>query len=84
MKSCLCNNVNGLKGIMLSEISQTEKDKYPMISLIPEIQIHTHTHQTKEQTNKAHRYRELIGGSQRQRTGGGNKWINCLTVLFVV
>ena len=26
-----------LEGIMLSEISQTEKDRYPMISLICEI-----------------------------------------------
>ena len=30
----ICNKWIDLKGIMLSEISQTEKDKYHMISLI--------------------------------------------------
>ena len=35
MKSChLCTTWMDLEGIMLSEISQTEKDKYYMISLI--------------------------------------------------
>ena len=29
----ICNNMDDLEGIMLSEISQTEKDKYSMISL---------------------------------------------------
>ena len=29
----ICNNMDELEGIMLSEISQTEKDKYCMLSL---------------------------------------------------
>ena len=29
----ICNNLGELEGIMLSEISQVEKDKYQMISL---------------------------------------------------
>ena len=32
--SVIYNNTNDFEGIMLSEISQTEKDKYHMISLI--------------------------------------------------
>jgi len=32
--STTCNNVDGPKGIMLSEICQAEKDKYFMLSLI--------------------------------------------------
>ena len=40
-----------LEGIMLSEISQIEKDKYHMISLIHRmLNTHTHTH-THTQTN---------------------------------
>ena len=44
------------KGIMLSEISETEKDKYFMISFICGI--------LQKQTNKktSHRYREQTGG----------------------
>ena len=30
----ICNNIDGVEGIMLSEISQVEKDKYQMISLV--------------------------------------------------
>ena len=30
----ICNNMNGLECIMLSEISQTEGDKYYLMSLI--------------------------------------------------
>ena len=29
----ICSNMDGLEGIMLSEISQTENDKYCIISL---------------------------------------------------
>ena len=32
-----CKNMDGLEGIMLSEISQTDTDKYCMTSLICEI-----------------------------------------------
>ena len=58
-----------LNGIMLSEISQTEKDKYCIISL-------TWTLKTK-QTNKnpkktqAHRYREQIDGCKSGGWGCG-------------
>ena len=49
-----------LEGIMLSEISQTEKDKYHMISLICAI----YKNKTKEQTKQKqiHRYRDEISG----------------------
>ena len=30
----ICSNMDALEGIMLSEISQTEKDKYCMVSFI--------------------------------------------------
>ena len=45
---------------MLSEISQTEKDKYHMISLICAI----YKNKTKEQTKQKqiHRYRDEISG----------------------
>ena len=36
--SAICDNIINLEGITLSEISQTEKDKYHMISLIYGIQ----------------------------------------------
>ena len=45
-----------LKGIMLSEISQTEEDKYHIMSRISG---------TFKKKKKAHRYREQIGGCQR-------------------
>ena len=47
-----------LIGIMLSEMSQTEEDKYHKISLICGMLKNTHT--------QAHRYREQIGGCQRR------------------
>ena len=55
-----------LEGIMLSEISQTEKDKYCMISLICVI---CKTKQTNKPTseNQAHSYREQIAGCQGGR-----------------
>ena len=37
IKFCHFDNMDGLEGIMLSEISQTEKDKNCMISLMCEI-----------------------------------------------
>ena len=54
----------GFEGIMLSEISQVEKDKYHMISLICEIY---QTKQTNKQNNKTHTYSKWIGGYQRGR-----------------
>ena len=44
-----------VESIMLSEISQTKKDKYCMISLICGVY----------KTNKTHRYREQTGDYQR-------------------
>ena len=34
IKTALCSNMDGPEIILLSEVSQTEKDKYHMISLI--------------------------------------------------
>ena len=42
-KFAIYNNMDGLEGIMLGEICQTEKDKYCMISLICGIQKLTQT-----------------------------------------
>ena len=47
-----------IEGIMLSEISQTEKDKYHTISLICGVS-------KAMNKNRAHRYREQFGGCQR-------------------
>ena len=48
-----------LEGIMLSEISQTEKDRYQ-----------SHLYIELKQTNKPHRRKDQISGCQRQRVGG--------------
>ena len=48
------DNKGDLKGLMLSEISQTEKDKYHMISLF-----------FVEYKERKFKYREQIGGCQR-------------------
>ena len=54
-----------LEGMMLSEISQTEKDKYYMLSLIGG--------NLKKQ--KPHKYKEQTGGCQRQGVGNRcNGW----------
>ena len=52
-----------LEGITLSELSQTEKDKYHMISFIWGIL------KTKPPPKQAHRCREQIGGFQRGGVG---------------
>ena len=59
-----------LKGIMLNEISQTEKDKYCMISHMWNLK----NKKKKTQKSKSHRYREQISGCQRQKGGGWEKW----------
>ena len=51
-----------LEDIMLSEISQTEKDKHHVISLI-----------CGTKNKQTHRYRQQVGGCQRQ--GVGEKWV---------
>ena len=48
-----------LEGIMLSEISQTEKDKYCMISLILESKKYK---KLVNITKKSHRHREQTSG----------------------
>ena len=58
-----------LEGIMLSEISQTEKEKYYIISLICGILKNITNEQMKQ--NKNHRYVEQIDGYQRRRGLGG-------------
>ena len=60
-----------LKGIMLSERSQTEKDKYYMISLIYEIQKIKLVNITKKK--QTHRHREQTSGYQQgEKRGRGN------------
>ena len=61
----------GFEGIMLSEISQTEKNKYRMLSLTCGI-LKNKNKQTKK-NNQAHRYKEQIGGFQRLE-GGERMW----------
>ena len=52
-----------LKGIMLNEISQTEKGKCHLITYMWNLKNKTNE-QIKQ--NKTHRYREQIGGYQRR------------------
>ena len=52
-----------LEDIMLSEIHQTEKDRYHMISLICGI------YKTKQMNNLTHKYREQNDGCQRGGVG---------------
>ena len=59
------------EGIMLSEIRQTEKDKYCMISLICGIkQYNKLVNITKKK--QTHRYREQASGYQWGKGKGGN------------
>ena len=51
-----------LEGIMLSEINQTEIDKYQMISHVWNIKNKTNIAKKKQ----THRYREQTGGCQRE------------------
>ena len=55
---------------MLSEISQMEKDKYHMVSLICEIEINTHIN---KQTNKKQTHRHQEHSSGHHRGGVGEK-----------
>ena len=58
-----------LEDIMLSDLSQTEKDKHCMI-LYAKSKNKMNIGTTLKQT---HRYREKIGGFQRDGDGGGAK-----------
>lgn len=60
-----CNDMDDLKGIMPSEIRQTENDKYCTISLMCVIQKNKVDEQTKQ--HKKTRHREQAGGCH---TGG--------------
>ena len=60
-----------LEGIMLSEISQAEKDKYQMISLICGVEEQSNTEGTKQQQN--HRTQEWTNSYQGERDWGG--WV---------
>ena len=53
------------EGIVISEISQTEKSKYSMISLLYGLYTIKLTNQTKQK--QTHRYRKQMGGCQRKR-----------------
>ena len=52
-----------LKGIMLSETSQTERDKYCVIALTYRI-LKTKQKQKKQNKTQTHRFQEQIGGYQ--------------------
>ena len=56
-----------LEGILLGEMSQTEKDKYLMIYLYVE----SKKPKNKPKQKQIHRYREQTGGCQK---GGGGEW----------
>jgi len=58
-----------LDGIMLSEISQAEKDKYQMISLVCGVSQQRKTEGEKQQ--QTHRTREWTHSYQRERDWGG-------------
>ena len=49
-----------LESIMLNEISQTEKDKYHMISLVWNLK-----KKQKQKQNQTHKYRKQTDGCQR-------------------
>ena len=59
-----------LEGIMLSEISQTEKDKYCMISLIMESKKYSQL-MNRTKKKETHRYKEQTSGYQRGKRGEG-------------
>lgn len=54
-----------LEGILLSEVSLTEKNKYCMLLLIHEIK------KKEKRKNGMPTYREQTGGCQRQKVEGG-------------
>lgn len=58
----ICDNMMKLEGIMLSEINQTEKDRYSMVPLISEIL-------KKKKKKGTHRNRNYISGFQGLESG---------------
>ena len=57
-----------LRGIILSDINQLEKDKYPVISLIYGIK-------KKKKKRQAHKYKEQVGHCQIQGMEEWAKWV---------
>ena len=68
--NAMCSNVNGPGDYYTSKVSQTEEDKYHMLSLTVEslkmIKVNLFLKQ-----NKIHRYRKQIHGYQRGKVGAG-------------
>ena len=56
----ICSNMNGFGGIMLTEISQTEKEKHDMIVRICGIEKIQQTSDYNKKKKESHRYRERI------------------------
>ena len=67
----ICDNMDGFEGTMITEISQREKDRYWMISLMVELK-------KQKQQKWAHQYREHIGGflEWAGEHQGGGEWVN--------
>ena len=59
-----------LKSITLSEVNQTEKDKYHMISLMCNLKKNK---RVNKQRNQTYKYREQTDGYQR--AGEWTKWV---------
>ena len=82
--SCECKSVSNLEGTVLREISQTEKDKHCVVSLIRRIL-------KKKNKSQTHRNRQRTGGCRgprerracrRQRLGGAPDKDAALAPLF--
>ena len=71
-----------LEGIVLSEVSQTEKDKYHMISLICRIQ---RTKQMNKQMERNRlKYKEQTGGCQKGDGGGWVKQVKEIKSILII
>lgn len=70
MRSCHLQQQTDLQRIMLSQISQLEKDKYQMISLICGIQINKTNEQIKK-TRFLNTENKLVVGRGEVSGGGG-------------
>ena len=72
----ICDNMDGPRRYhILSEISQKEKDKYFMISLVCGLLKTKQMSLTKQ--NQSHKYREQTGGCQRRGWWRGDKRNRC-------
>ena len=66
-----------LKGIMLSEVSQTQKDRYCMISLYVESKKYKLVTVTKKQIWRTNQWLS-VGGGAKQRQGSGRHKVSCV------